>query len=744
MIKVSILLISILSLLGFYLFFLDNDVNEPVRITAKSSFDPNKKINYLGTGGGGWSNEITVSPTNPNIVFVGSDNGGLFKSTNGGETWIRPMGAYGSGKIFNFRVCGVEIDPLNPNTVWAATAAGPFKSTDLGDNWKYMGGNGFPILNQKNRRETNLASVYVHPTNSNLVYLGLGGSAKHRTIPAGKYFEIGWKSTDGGQTWKALGKRGKAPDLNKPLCVSKIAFSYADQNIVYFATNQGLFKSNDGGESWKNILSLGFARSVDVVKDNPKKVFCAIYADRKDNPQNGIWFTTDGGNNWKHPNTIENIAYENSYLGTKPCEWMQIGDDNGKFIYAAVYGRFLQSTDGGSSWEFYNKRNQRPNDPTGAFDDRGNGLKQFFVYEVNKNIAYTDGTYMTLKTTNHGEFWLQTYGKRLKDGTWTNNGYVNTVVDDALIDGNNIFLVDPDIGLQISTNGGSSWQIKSSNRYIAGASSIIKDYNYYYVLFGSGRSGGLFRAEKNNPFHWELTEDFTGRFSDYSSIVIAENKNIKKYFTTFWSSKGGLYWSNTDNSFQKMKGMNQSRVNFIYQDPNNTKNLYVGLAFNEGGGLFRSSDFGNSWSRIDSDVNGNDVYTVVVKPGNSNLIIKGVRGYSTPGKGGSYRSTDFGKHWNRIDEPIKIPFELTGKKQQRWVKSLSYTKDDKLVMALTIDSDAYWYPGIYISSDDGTNWSKLNINGISGGIDKIIPDPNDPNILWICSGGTGGVRYKIN
>ena len=68
---------------------------------------------------------------------------------------------------------------------------------------------------------------------------------------------------------------------------------------------------------------------------------------------------------------------------------------------------------------------------------------------------------MTLKTTDHGQTWKQTYGNKLKDGTWTNNGYVNTVVEDALIDENNIFLVDPDIGLQISTDGGKSWQIKS-------------------------------------------------------------------------------------------------------------------------------------------------------------------------------------------------------------------------------------------------------------------------------------------
>ncbi len=108
MVKISVLLILIFTSLGYYLFFVNNDSNESVKLTATTTFDPNKKINYLGTGGGGWSNEIAVYPSNPNIVFVGSDNGGLFKSTDGGESWMRPMGAYDSEQIFNFQVCGVD------------------------------------------------------------------------------------------------------------------------------------------------------------------------------------------------------------------------------------------------------------------------------------------------------------------------------------------------------------------------------------------------------------------------------------------------------------------------------------------------------------------------------------------------------------------------------------------------------------------------------------------------------------
>ena len=345
-----------------------------------------------------------------------------------------------------------------------------------------MGGNGFPILNQKNRIETNLSSVYVHPANSNLIYLGTGGSAKHRTIPPGKYFEIGWKSTDGGQSWQALGKAGDAPNLSLPLGVSKIAFSAKDQNVVYFATNQGLYKSDDGGETWLKLLNIGVVRSVDVVKNNPNKVFCAIDAHIKDNPNNGIWYSNDGGQTWHHPISIENVPYEKSYLGPKRCEWMQILDDNGKYVYAAIYGRLLQSTDGGMHWEFYNRRNQKPKSANSAFDQGGVGLKQFYIYKANRSIAYADAVGLTFKTTNHGSNWNQTYGVKFKDGSWMNNGFVNTVAADLIIDSKNILVIDPDIGLNLSTDRGKSWRIIQTKKYIYGGSSIMMDSRYYYVL----------------------------------------------------------------------------------------------------------------------------------------------------------------------------------------------------------------------------------------------------------------------
>ena len=169
-----------------------------------------------------------------------------------------------------------------------------------------------------------------------------------------------------------------------------------------------------------------------------------------------------------------------------------------------------------------------------------------------------------------------------------------------------------------------------------------------------------------------------------------------------------MFSSSTKRQFEKEQNFKQLACYFYLPRIQIIQNyLYAGFSYNEGGGLFVQLISEKPGIKLIRDENGSDVHCVVVKPGNSDLIIKGVRGYSTPGKGGAYRSTDFGRHWKRIDETIKIPFELAGNSQQRWVKSLCYTVDGKLVMAYTNDSDAYWFPGIYISADDGSTWEKL-------------------------------------
>src|SRR5262249_17909638 len=90
---------------------------------------------------GGTVLTVAVDPTTPSTMYLGTFNGGVFKSTNGGTSW-----APASAGLTNLQVAKLAIDPLTPSTLYAATHDGVFKTTDGGANWASSGLTGFSIL----------------------------------------------------------------------------------------------------------------------------------------------------------------------------------------------------------------------------------------------------------------------------------------------------------------------------------------------------------------------------------------------------------------------------------------------------------------------------------------------------------------------------------------------------------------------------------------------------------------------
>ena len=94
----------------------------------------------IGPGGGGVFTTIAIAPSNSNIVYVGTDVGGIYKSKNGANSWkIKNNG------FTNYYVETITVHPTKPETVYAGTHGGVFRSTNGGDNWVSMR-NGFPPI----------------------------------------------------------------------------------------------------------------------------------------------------------------------------------------------------------------------------------------------------------------------------------------------------------------------------------------------------------------------------------------------------------------------------------------------------------------------------------------------------------------------------------------------------------------------------------------------------------------------
>ncbi|MBT8273039.1 MAG: hypothetical protein KJO77_04485, partial [Bacteroidia bacterium] len=220
------------------------------------SMDLVKNMKPRNIGPGGMSGRVTaidVVLSNPDIMYVGTASGGLWKSTSGGIKW---------DPIFDDQVTAsigaLAIQQSNPSVIWVGTGEGNprnslnggygiFKSLDAGKTWISMG-------LEKTRH---IHRVIIDPTNPDVVYVGAIGS------PWGVHPERGiYKTTDGGTTWtkilSANNKTGAGDLVMDPTNPNKlIAALWEHKRDPWFfksgGPGSGLHITHDGGESWKKI-----------------------------------------------------------------------------------------------------------------------------------------------------------------------------------------------------------------------------------------------------------------------------------------------------------------------------------------------------------------------------------------------------------------------------------------------------------------------------------------------------------
>ncbi len=247
--------------------------------------------------------DIEIHPTKPQILFVGTAGGGVWKSTDGGYTFA---------PVFDDHCQSIGIVTIDPNdpdyTVWVGTGetwvrnstsvgCGIFKSEDGGTTWKPMG------LDSSER----IASIVIPRGNSNTIYVGvlgaLWGDSPHRGV---------YKSTDGGKTWRKIlyidASTGcsdlvMAPDDTSTLYASMWTFRRTPWSFESGGMGSGLFKSTDGGSTWKRIehgLPSGKKGRIAlaVAPSMPNRLYAVVEAPQK----GGLYRSDDGGQTWQFLN----------------------------------------------------------------------------------------------------------------------------------------------------------------------------------------------------------------------------------------------------------------------------------------------------------------------------------------------------------------------------------------------------------------------------------------------------------
>lgn len=287
-------------------------------------------------------------PTQPNVFYIGVNNGGVWKTDDYGRTWQPIFDAAPTGSVGD-----VAVSPSHTHILYVGTGEGLhrpdlsigegiFKSTDGGQTWAHIG---LGDVQQVGR-------LVVHPTNPDIVFVaGLGH-------PYGPNEERGvFRTTNGGQTWE------KVLYVNHNTGAIQVEFDPADpqtlyadlwehrdgpwENASFSGPNSGLYKSTDGGTTWRRLTqglpahAQGLGRiGVGIAPSHPNRLYATVDA----REGGGIYRSDDGGEHWAR-------------LHDDPRLWGRGGDfaeirvhpNNPDVVFVGNIASY-RSDDGGKTW----------------------------------------------------------------------------------------------------------------------------------------------------------------------------------------------------------------------------------------------------------------------------------------------------------------------------------------------------------------------------------------------------------
>ena len=364
----------------------------------------------IGPFRGGRSVAAVGSVSRPLEYWMGTTGGGVFKSIDGGMNW-EPM----TDKYFGGTIGAIGVSETNPDIVYVGTGEYPirgnvapgegvWKTTDGGKTWSFLG-----------LRETqHISRVKVHPMNPDIVWVGAQGKAFASSEQRGVY-----KSTDGGKSWKrtlfvsdSAGVTDLVLDPTNPNVLYAAIWQVYRRPWKLWSGGgaSGLWKSTDGGETWTEMtrnrgLPSGIWGNIGITVSpaNPRRLWALIEAE-----DGGVYRSDDAGDSWTRTNDNRNLrqrAWYYSRIFADPK------DTN--TVYALNTGLY-RSTNGGRTFTGIRVPHGdnhdlwiAPNDPQRMINANDGGA----------NVSYTAGRTWTdqdfataqfyhVSTTNHFPYWV--------------------------------------------------------------------------------------------------------------------------------------------------------------------------------------------------------------------------------------------------------------------------------------------------------------------------------------------------
>jgi len=297
---------------------------------------------------GGRVSDLAVVESRPSTFYVGTASGGVWKTVNAGVTFEPVFENQPTASIGD-----VTVAPSNPNVVWVGAGEpqnrqsspwgdGVYRSTDAGRTWAHLG----------LERTHHIGRIVVHPSDADVAYVAAVGRLWGANPERGVY-----KTTDGGQSWEQVlfvdehtGAIDLAMDPNDPRTVFAAMYQRRRTGWGFNGggPGSGLYRTTDGGATWLELtegLPTGDKGRIGVaVHRQDGNFICAIVEADASAPEfepeverNGVYCSTDRGLTWQHRSTTNNrpMYYSHIWLDPNDTERMYLGGAN---LYRSVDG----------------------------------------------------------------------------------------------------------------------------------------------------------------------------------------------------------------------------------------------------------------------------------------------------------------------------------------------------------------------------------------------------------------------
>ena len=606
---------------------------------------------------------------------------------------------------------------------FGATGGGVWKTTDGGQTWR--------AVSDKTFKTSSVGAIAVAPSNPDVVYVGMGETELRGNIIQGDGV---YKTSDGGKTWSHVG-------LERSMAIARIRVHPTNPDLVYVAAlgnpyapnpERGVFRSRDGGKTWDRVLfrddrtgavdlTIG-PRNPDVLYAGLWEVFRTPHSLSSGGPGSGLFKSTDGGSTWTE-------LTKNS--GLPAPLWGKVGvsvsgaDSNRVYaIIEAKDGGVFLSDDGGTSWTLIN-------------DDRRLRQRAFYYSRIYADPQVKDTVYVLntalYRSTDAGK---TIRSIRVPHG---DNHDLWIAPNDArrMINSN-------DGGANVSVNAGETWT--DQDFPTAQLYGVVTTAHVPYHVCGAQQDNSTVCVPSTGT-----GDEMYAVGGGESGYIAPDPTNVDVFYA---GSYGGLLtrlnrrtgerravnvWP--DNPMGHASGDMTERFQWTYPiviSPTDPKVLYATSQH-----VWRSTNEGQSWERISPDLTRHDPSTMGDSGGPITLDQTGVETYATvfalapspldgnviwagSDDGYVHVTRDGGKNWEKVTPPdlpdfarISLIEASPHDAATAYIAANRYQRADRA-------------PYVYRTHDYGRTWTTI-VNGIPADdfARSIEADPKRKGLLWV-------------